>query len=151
MTALAYFIVGGVTRKPYLFLKVREFFFGGRLIDWLIAVAVLALFLTVLSSSTCSEPGSRSGSWRCWRRSLSMRRSTGKSRPMEARRGGPPAAVHFAATSNSTTVSMTDSPQIEGRRGYSIRPRAGLKKASDRAHPDFFVDRARGLRRCPTA
>jgi len=45
MTALLYFIIDGVTRKSYLFLKTRELVLGGTLSDWLtIAAGVVLIF-----------------------------------------------------------------------------------------------------------
>ena len=48
MTALAYFVVNGVRRPSFLFDKVRAFLLGGSLVDWLVAVAVLGLSVTLL-------------------------------------------------------------------------------------------------------
>jgi serine/threonine protein kinase len=49
MTPLAYFLANGLAQKTYLFLKVREWLFGCRWSDWLIAAAAVAIFLTVLA------------------------------------------------------------------------------------------------------
>ncbi len=45
MTALAYFVVDGITRKSYVFLKTTELILGGSISDWLMLVAgVLIVF-----------------------------------------------------------------------------------------------------------
>jgi hypothetical protein len=48
MTALFMFLVRGLTVKPYLFLKVREFVFGSGWSDWLTWGACLLLLLALL-------------------------------------------------------------------------------------------------------
>ncbi|SIO02645.1 Serine/threonine protein kinase [Singulisphaera sp. GP187] len=48
MTALAYFIVSGVTQKKTLFLKAQQLVLGSDLFEWLMVLAGLVLFATVL-------------------------------------------------------------------------------------------------------
>jgi hypothetical protein len=48
LTALAYFVVDGIARRSYLFLKVRELAFGSSLVDWLTALAGLVLLVALL-------------------------------------------------------------------------------------------------------
>src|SRR5207253_1482908 len=48
MTALFTFLVRGLTEKPYLFLKVREYILGSGLGDWLTWGAGLLLFGVLL-------------------------------------------------------------------------------------------------------
>jgi eukaryotic-like serine/threonine-protein kinase len=48
MTSLAYFLVLGITRKTYLFQKVRELAFGSSWGDWLTILAGVVLLLVLL-------------------------------------------------------------------------------------------------------
>ncbi|WP_406700786.1 protein kinase [Singulisphaera sp. Ch08] len=48
MTALAYFIVSGVIQKKTLFLKTQQLLLGSGLFEWLMVLAGLVLFATVL-------------------------------------------------------------------------------------------------------
>lgn len=48
MTALAYFIVSGVTQKKALFLKAQQLVLGSGLFEWLMVLAGLVLFATGL-------------------------------------------------------------------------------------------------------
>ena len=48
MTTLAYFLVTGIARKPYLFTKVREFVFSSRPSDWLMGIAGLILLVAIV-------------------------------------------------------------------------------------------------------
>jgi hypothetical protein len=48
LTALAYFVVDGLARRTYLFLKVRELVFGSGPVDWLTALAGAVLLVALL-------------------------------------------------------------------------------------------------------
>ncbi len=48
MTPVAYFVISGVMGKSFLFAKVREWFFGSRLTDWLTWAGGVILFILTL-------------------------------------------------------------------------------------------------------